>query len=124
MYFYPWSSSSFPISSETGQALTSIPLPGLTIATPQINCGFSEPSFYLKYSALPPTKTGPKSPATSKSCMHRDPDSSVNRVQTLFRQPLDQSGKTGKTFALFAHSSKSKIPSSSQHKFKFYNPRY
>ena len=41
MYFYPWSSSSFPISSETGRGLTSISLPGLTIATPQINCGFS-----------------------------------------------------------------------------------
>ena len=39
---------------------------------------------------------GPKPPATSIHRTHRNHDFSVYRVQTIFRQPLDTSGKQGK----------------------------
>ena len=115
MYFYPWSSSSFPISSETGRGLTSISLPGLTIATLPNKLWLLLAFFLLKIFYFTLYKDRSEIPSNFKSYTHRDTDSSVYRVQTLFRQPLDQSRKKGKTFALFAHSSKPKIPSSSQH---------
>ena len=68
--------------------------------------------FLLKIFCFTLYKDRSEIPSNFKSCMHRNPDSSVYRVQTLFRQPLDQSGKT---FALFTHSSNPKIASSSQH---------
>ena len=115
MYFHPWSSSSFPISSETGRGLTSISLPVLTIVTPPNNLWLLFVFFLLKIFCFTLYKDRSEIPSNFKSCMHRNTDSSVYRVQTLFRQPLDQCRKTGKMLALFAHSSNPKIPSSSQH---------
>ena len=96
MYFYPWSSSSFPISSETGRGLTSISLPGLTIATPPKKLWLLLAFFLLEIFCFTPTKTGLKPPATSICCTHHDHDFSVYRIQTIFRKPLDQSKKQGK----------------------------
>ena len=107
MYFYPWSSSSFPISSETGRGLTSIFFAWVDNCNPPNKLWLFLAFFLLEIFCFILYKDRSKPPATPKSCTHRNPDSSVYRVQTIIRQPLDQPGKTGKTFALFAHSPKS-----------------
>ena len=107
MYFHPWSSSSFPISSETGRGLTSHFFAWVDNCNPPNKLWLLLAFFLLKIFCFTSYKDKSEIPSNFKSCMHRDPDSSVYQVQTLFRQPLDQTGKTGKMFALFAHSSKS-----------------
>ena len=122
MYFYPWSSSSFPISSETGRGLTSIFFAWVDNCNPPNKLWLLLAFFLLKILCFTLYKDRSEIPSNFKSYMHHDTDSSVYQVQTLFRQPLDQSGKKGKTFALFAHSSNPKIPSSSQQKNQILQP--
>ena len=66
MYFYPWSSSSFPISSETGRGLTSISLPGLTIATPPNKLWLLLAFFLLEIFCFTLYKDRSETPSNSK----------------------------------------------------------
>ena len=68
MYFFPQSSSSFPISSETGRGLTFFSLPGLTITTPQIKLWLLLAFFLLEIFCFTSTKHRSKATSTTICC--------------------------------------------------------
>ena len=93
MYFLPWSSSSFPISSETGRGLTLFSLPGLTIATPQIKLWLLLAFFLLEIFCFTSTKDRSKAKLTTIGRTTSVTNPSVYRVRTT---NLDQNPEHGK----------------------------
>ena len=93
MYFFPWSSSSFPISSETGRGLTFFSLPGLTIATPQIKLWLLLAFFLLEIFCFTSTKDRSEASTTTICRTTSVTNPSVYRVRT---KDLDQNPKQGK----------------------------
>ena len=117
MYFSPWSSSSFPISSETGRGLTSISLPGLTICNPPNKLWLLLASFLLeifcftlyKYrSELHCSLKNPYAPRSRPQCVP-----SV-KIPSYFRQQVGKQGKHSPCSPTFKIYKITKFPQISQ----------
>ena len=119
MYLSPWSSSSFPISFETGRGLTSISLPGLTIATPHNKLWLTLAFFLLKIFYF--TKQD-RSPQELKNSVRTVNTTSVCTERRLFPSNFrPKLGKQGKRSPCSPTSQNTKIPN--RHKC-YQNSRY
>ena len=125
MSFYPWSSSSFPISSETGRGLTSISLPGLTTATPPNKLWLLLAFFLLEIFCFTPLQRQVRNPQQLQNPVRTATLTPVCTEYKCYLGNLKTNlGKQGKCLPCLPTLQNPKIPSSSQHKIKFYNPQY